>query len=178
VIILTAIVQVLSTLSSYFWYFWLLVRLRDCSDCNIMEVSLFQFYCKCIICSLFTPGTCKGFAFTVGKLPGPLVFCRFTGSPWREREEWQETEATGKTTDEEILDSVYFFVVVILHLLYNYKEHAMNWSFLFSHLDPFSYLISVLKSLAQVHHSHKSCWFFCSELNAHKMPLLTIVSFH
>lgn len=109
VIILTAIVQVLSTLSSYFWYFWLLVRRWNCSDCNIMEVSQFYFYCNHIICSLFTPGTCKGFAFIVGELPGPLVFCWVTGSPWREREKWQETEATGKTTDEEILDTVLNF---------------------------------------------------------------------
>jgi len=90
------------------------------------------------------------------------------------------TRNRGDRKDDRWRDSrlCFFFFVVILHLLYNYKEHAMNWSFLFSHLDPFSYLISVLKSLAQVHHSHKSCWFFCSELNAHKMPLLTIVSFH
>ncbi len=120
VVLLTAIVQVLSTLSSYFWYFWLLVRLHRFTDYDIFEVLQLHLYWNHIILFLLTPGTCKGFAFIVGDLPWPLVFCWITGgSPWRQRKEWQETEATGKTTDEEILDFNF------LHVLYNYTEHAI-----------------------------------------------------
>lgn len=47
VILLTAIVQVLSTISSYFWYLWLLVR--ACAE-HVLLFSLLLYFCdSCLI---------------------------------------------------------------------------------------------------------------------------------
>lgn len=103
----------------------------NCSECDIFEVSQLHFYWNCIICFLFTPGTCKGFAFIVGELPGPLVFCWIAGSPWREREEWQETEASGKTTDEEILDLSVFIFYFFTFIVQLQRTCNLNYSEIF-----------------------------------------------
>lgn len=98
VILLTAIVQVLSTISSYFWYLWLLVR------AFVVPTSFhFVFHtrhnlslsCVCVP----GPGPCPLLA--VGKLPGPLVYGRKpVGAGGGEREEAEKTRAQA---DETIL---------------------------------------------------------------------------
>lgn len=98
VILLTAIVQVLSTISSYFWYLWLLVR------AFVVPTSFhFVFHtrhnlslsCVCVP----GPGPCTLLA--VGKLPGPLVYGRKpVGAGGGEREEAEKTRAQA---DETIL---------------------------------------------------------------------------
>ena len=106
VILLTAIVQVLSTISSYFWYLWLLVRRFFLSVSLINHLLFLCLIPLClssclIIYSVCVSGSGPGPPPAVGELPGPLVYGREpVGTRGSERE---EAETTRAQTDEEIL---------------------------------------------------------------------------